>query len=61
MSTIMYTLLAAGALLIDRGAKWYALHAWVQEQVITSFLSFQLTFNRGISWGMLHSADRVIL
>lgn len=60
MTYAFYGLLALCAFLADRSAKWYALHAWVQERVITPFLSFQLTFNRGISWGILHSADKKV-
>ncbi len=52
-----YMLLAATALLVDRISKWWAMDAWLHEWVIAPFLSFQLTINRGISWGILHSAD----
>lgn len=41
--------------LIDRVSKYYALYYCIPRCRITSFLAFDLAFNRGISWGMLHT------
>jgi signal peptidase II len=43
--------------ILDRITKIYALSHCAIEQRVTSFLSCALTFNRGISWGMLHHAN----
>ncbi|GAH08181.1 unnamed protein product, partial [marine sediment metagenome] len=47
-------------ILFDRVTKWYALTAFKQEVVVNKFLSFQLTFNRGISWGMFYYRDPLV-
>lgn len=41
----------------DRISKWWALSNAVDQYVITPWLSFDLIYNRGISWGMLHSVQ----
>jgi signal peptidase II len=46
--------------LLDRITKSLVL-SYVHGRIpITSFLSFDLTFNRGISWGLFHSSDTLI-
>jgi signal peptidase II len=54
----LYFLLAAGIFIIDRVTKLAAL-AWCADAAYTvnSFLSFEVIFNRGISWGMFHSQN----
>jgi len=56
MNKKLYFFLAAGILIIDRVTKLAAL-AWCIDlpRIINSFLSFEVVFNRGISWGMFHS------
>lgn len=54
---ISYIGLALVAFCADRITKLYALHNFVVPQHITSFISGELIFNQGISWGMLHSID----
>lgn len=54
---LYYLLFGAGVILIDRLTKAYALSSCMQECKIASFLSFFVTFNRGISFGMLHSTE----
>jgi signal peptidase II len=51
-----YFFLAFFIFIIDRLSKYAAL-AWCinSPYVVTSFLSCELYFNRGISWGLLHS------
>jgi signal peptidase II len=53
-----YIFLAVGIFIIDRVTKLAAL-AWCTEsaRTINSYLSFEVVFNRGISWGMLHSSS----
>lgn len=59
----LYGYLCLGTLifLLDRVTKMAAL-AWCSESayIVNSFLSFQLFFNRGVSWGMFHSDSDVI-
>ncbi len=59
----LYGYLCLGTLifLLDRITKMAAL-AWCSESayVVNNFLSFQLFFNRGVSWGMFHSDSSFI-
>jgi len=57
---IGYGTLAAIIIVFDRITKWYALNHWYVRQQINQFLSFELTFNRGISWGFFHSASNCL-
>lgn len=57
MFLFLHAHLAVMILFFDRVSKMIALRDCVTEQKITSFLSCALTFNRGISWGMLHDAN----
>lgn len=54
----IYFFLAGIIFIIDRITKLAAL-AWCMESACTvnSFLSFEVIFNRGISWGMFHSQN----
>ena len=56
-----YGALALSIFIIDRITKLCAL-TWLSDatHVINSFLSFELVFNRGISWGMFHSSSDII-
>ena len=56
LSYILFLLL----FLCDRLTKWVAIVHFQTSYVATSFLSFGLQFNRGISWGMLHSESTVL-
>lgn len=51
---IGYVFLFTAIFLLDRITKHLAL-GMLNTYVITPFLSLQLVFNRGISWGMFHS------
>ncbi len=62
MSTIKrsawnYAFLFLIIILLDRLSKWYALQQWQVPMHINQFLTFELAYNRGISWGMFHSAS----
>jgi len=41
--------------IVDRITKYWALHYTVSRNTITPFLAFDLTFNRGVSWGILNT------
>lgn len=50
----------AGSILLDRITKQYALMylaPWAPEYSVTPWLSLELTYNRGISWGMMQSEN----
>lgn len=55
-----YVLLFSGVITIDRVSKNWALEHCQESYYINDFLSFDLLFNRGISWGMFHSESRII-
>jgi len=50
-------LLSSIIFLLDRFTKYYVLNMYSQWAVINKFVSIQPLFNRGISWGMLHTAS----
>jgi signal peptidase II len=54
-SIAWYILLGIAIFAIDRFTKQVALANFVIPQPINSWLTFELTLNRGISWGILHS------
>jgi signal peptidase II len=56
-----YFVLAIGVFIIDRITKLAAL-AWCANDacVVNQFLSFEVVFNRGVSWGMFHSASDIV-
>lgn len=60
-SLYLYTALTFFIFIIDRVTKLASL-AWCMESTCTvnSFLSFEVVFNRGISWGMFHSQSDVL-
>lgn len=57
MFLFLHAHLAFMILFFDRVSKIIALRDCVIEKKITSFFACALTFNRGISWGMLHDAN----
>lgn len=57
---LYYLMLGSIIVIADRITKSWAL-TLVQEKVINPFLSFGLTFNRGINWGFLNSPDNSFL
>ncbi len=52
-----YKFLFFGIILLDRISKWYAMQQWQVPLHINQFLTFELAYNRGISWGMFHSSN----
>jgi signal peptidase II len=55
-----YLFLSFFIFIIDRVTKLVALTYLQTPRVINEYLSFELTFNRGISWGMFHDATGVV-
>lgn len=54
LKTIVVICLMSAIIVLDQFTKWYALAHWREEHIVNPFLSFQVTFNRGISWGILN-------
>lgn len=44
-------------IILDQLTKWWAIGFCASERIITSWLSCELSYNRGISWSMLASHD----
>src|SRR5438477_11783049 len=58
---IVYLALGIAVFIIDRASKLYALFTcYDQPCLVNKFLSFDVTFNRGISWGILHSGTDTV-
>lgn len=53
---VLYALVFAIVIILDRITKVWALTNLEYSRQITSFLSFELIFNRGISWGMFNQS-----
>ncbi len=54
-----YLVLFFLVVLVDQVSKGYAIRWWCSENVVNSFLSFQVTLNRGISWGLFNYGDTI--
>jgi signal peptidase II len=53
---LLYGLAAVGIIAFDRITKLWALQALqYSEYNVTAWLSFDVVFNRGISWGLFHA------
>jgi len=50
-----YAILFVVMFVLDRITKFLMVRHGIGQKVITPFLSFDLYFNRGMSWGILHS------
>ena len=55
----LYLLLGAALFFLDRITKFFILKWGASDIRVAPFLSFRLQFNRGISWGMLHSEGSI--
>lgn len=51
---VLWVVIACAVLIVDRVSKWIALNFFTEPVYINKFLTFDLTFNRGISGGLLH-------
>lgn len=60
MNTKKYLVLFLSLFLFDRVTKYLAYHYCASEFRLASFLSFNLTFNRGIAWGIFNVSDEII-
>lgn len=54
-----YAAIIIGTALLDRITKLWALNNLAIPKEVTSFLRFELVFNRGVSWGLFYS-DNVL-
>lgn len=57
---LAYALLAVIIFITDRLTKLAALAWCAQPCIINQYLSFEVMFNRGVSWGMFHAASDII-
>ncbi len=55
-----YFLLLLLLTIADRCSKLFALKAFVVPYKVNNFLSFELAFNRGISWGLFGSGSDIL-
>lgn len=55
----LYALVGVAIIALDRLTKLMALQL-EEAHHVTSFLSYDLVLNRGISWGILHSSSSVV-
>jgi signal peptidase II len=56
-----YIILAIVIFIVDRATKLLALTQCMELPcTVNQFLSFEVVFNRGISWGMFHSSSDII-
>ncbi len=55
-----YGLLGLAIFILDRATKAYALAHWHNEYTVNPFLFFQVTINRGISWGLLNYNNQAL-
>lgn len=60
MHFLFYFLIGFVFFIIDRITKFIALKKFGHEYVINSYLSFQLVFNRGISWGLFYYSNEIL-
>jgi signal peptidase II len=52
-----YTLFVFAIVILDRLTKLWALIFYNQERVVNDYLSLHQAFNRGVTWGLLHSEN----
>ena len=57
---VPYLILGFLICIFDRFSKYYVLSNCTSRCVINRFLSFEVIFNRGISWGLFHSASDIV-
>jgi signal peptidase II len=57
LHSFWYLLLFSGVVTIDRITKNWALEHCIEPYTVNDFLSFELIFNRGISWGLFNSSN----
>lgn len=60
MYNLFYYALFLVIFILDRITKQYALACAVQPQVMNEYVSFELMFNRGVSWSMFHSDTTLV-
>lgn len=56
----MYIFYALAIFTVDRLTKFLSLTYLKVPHIVNKYLTFELTFNRGISWGMFHDAADIV-
>lgn len=56
-NSFLYFIIISIILFLDRFTKFYALNNWCKEYKINNCLSFEVLYNKGISWGLLNAQD----
>ncbi len=56
----IYFFLSSFIFILDRLTKLAALTYAQASRVINEYLTFELVFNRGVSWGMFHDASNIV-
>jgi signal peptidase II len=57
-SIVWWSFFGVAIIGIDRLTKWYALaHCFMSPWNLTSFFSCDVSFNRGISWGLFYTSN----
>lgn len=57
VNRLIYALLFIGIAVVDRISKWLIIHFGIAYCKVTSWLSWCLHYNRGVSWSFLHAED----
>jgi Signal peptidase (SPase) II. len=57
----IYAMIGMSVVIIDQLVKYYVLMVCDQRCEINQFLSFDIAFNRGVSWGMFHSKSDIVI
>ncbi len=61
MNKYVYFFIAIIIFILDRVTKLAALTCMQIPHVINKYVTFELTFNRGISWGMFHDSTQIVM
>lgn len=57
---IKYISLGVIVIAVDRIAKFFALSYCAAPRILNQFISCELIYNRGISWGLFHSSSNYV-
>lgn len=57
---VLYSFLGLAIILCDRFTKIYAMGHWNEVFTVNPYLFFQVTLNRGISWGLFNSNQQAV-
>lgn len=54
---MMFWLIFFSTVAIDQLTKWWAVRSCAEERAVTAWFSCELSYNRGVSWSLLHGDD----